>query len=156
MFRTMRRHGQQLEQDACVRILKDAPRGVLAVLGENGYPYTIPMNFVYDEGRIYFHSAVAGHKLDAVAAEDKCSFCVLDEGVQEPNDWWYHFNSVVAFGRIRVVADEAAKREALFKLGNKYFPTGYDTAGDVAKNFSRVAILELTIEHMTGKHVREK
>ena len=156
MFREMRRHKQQLAEDECITILAQAPRGVLAVLGDDGYPYTVPLNFVYSDGKLYFHSAVSGHKLDAIAACDKCSFCVLDEGVQQEDDWWYHFNSVVAFGRIRRLEDEKAIVAALRKLGNKYFPQDYDTEGDIARNLKRVAVLELTIEHLTGKHVQEK
>lgn len=156
MFRKMRRHNQQLDDQRCQSILQRAPRGVLSVLGDEGYPYGIPMDFVFDNGRIYFHSAMAGHKIDAIAACDKASFCVLDEGVPEKDDWWYHFDSVVAFGRIRQLTDAAKKRDALLKLGKKYFPADYDTEADVARNWDRVAMLELTIEHMTGKHVREK
>ncbi|MBO7673473.1 MAG: pyridoxamine 5'-phosphate oxidase family protein [Atopobiaceae bacterium] len=156
MFRQMRRHNQQLEHEACERILEHAPRGVLAVLGDDGYPYTVPMDFVYDQGRIYFHSAVEGHKLDAIQACDKCSFCVLDEGVREEDDWWYHFNSVIVFGRIRRMTDKGDMVAALRKIGAKYFPSDYDTEGDIARSFAHVAVLELTIEHMTGKHVREK
>ena len=156
MFREMRRHKQQLTADECTAILAKAPRGVLAVLGDNGYPYTVPLNFVYDDGKLYFHSAVSGHKLDAIASCDKCSFCVLDEGVLQKGEWWYHFNSVVAFGRIRRLEDEDGIVAALRKLGNKYFPQGYDVEGDISRNLKRVAVLEFTIEHLTGKHVREK
>lgn len=156
MFRELRRRNQALEKETCEAILRSAARGVLAVLGDDGYPYTVPLDFVYDKGKLYFHSAQEGHKIDAISACDKCSFCVLDEGVPEPDDWWYHFNSVVVFGRIRVLEDKTARRDALFKLGDKYFPAGYDTAADVERNWNRVALLELTIEHMSGKHVREK
>lgn len=156
MFREMRRRNQALDLATCERILAQAPRGVLAVLGDEGYPYTVPLNFVYDGGKIYFHSARAGHKIDAIAACDKVSFCVLDEGVREEDDWWYHFNSVVVFGRIRRLEDESAIRDALYKLGAKYFPADYDTEADVARNFARVAMLELSIDHMSGKHVQEK
>lgn len=156
MFREMRRHNQQLSNEECEAILAKAPRGVLAVLGDDGYPYTVPLDFVYTDGKVYFHSATSGHKLDAIAACDKCSFCVLDEGHQEENEWWYHFNSVVAFGRIRRLTDDDAILGALHALGNKYFPAEYDTEGDIARNFARVAVLELVIEHLSGKHVREK
>ena len=156
MFREMRRRNQQLSKDACEKILQTAPRGVLAVLGDGGYPYTVPLDFVYEDGRIYFHSAVTGHKLDAIKASDKCSFCVLDEGEQEPGEWWYYFNSVIAFGRIRRVTDETTMLHALRKLGNKYFPTAEEVEADIARSFSRMAVLELTIEHLCGKHVQEK
>lgn len=156
MIRTMRRHAQQLTTDECEHILRTAPRGVLAVSGDEGYPYAVPLNFVYDDGRIYFHSAPVGHKIDAIQACDKVSFCVLDEGRLEEGAWWYHFNSVIAFGRIRRLEDEDKIEAALRKLGTKYFPADYDLDADIAKNLKRVAILELTVEHMTGKHVREK
>lgn len=155
-FRKMRRHGQQLKRDECEHILRTARRGVLAVQGDDGYPYAIPLNFVYDNGSIYFHCATSGHKIDAITACDKCSFCVMDEGVPEPDDWWYHVRSVVAFGRICRMTDDAAIVDALRKLGAKYFPQGYDIEGDIQKNLARVAVLQLSVEHMTGKHVREK
>lgn len=156
MFREMRRHNQLLEKSVCEGILASAPRGVLAVLGDEGYPYAVPLNFVYDHGKIYFHGAVTGHKIDAITACDKASFCVLDEGRRQDGDWWYHFNSVVAFGRIRRLTDKDAMMDALHKLADKYFPEDYDTEGDIARSFARVAVLELTVEHLTGKHVREK
>lgn len=155
MFRKMRRHGQQLDHETCETILRTAPRGVLAVLGDEGYPYAVPLDFLYDAGKIYFHSAQEGHKLDAIGKCGKASFCVLDEGRKEDGAWWYHFNSVVAFGHIRLLEDEAEKIVPLRKLGEKYFPPEVDLEADIARNFKRVAVLELAIEHMTGKHVRE-
>lgn len=156
MFREMRRRNQQLDEAACERILSQARRGVLAVLGDEGYPYAVPMNFLYDDGKIYFHCAQVGHKLDAIAACDKASFCVMDDGVLEEGSWWYHVNSVIAFGRIRRIEDHGVTISALYKLGKKYFPPDYDVDADIANSSPRVAILELTIEHLSGKHVREK
>ncbi len=155
-FRPMRRIKQQLSDDECIALLKKAPRGVLAVLGDFGYPYTVPLDFVYEEGKIYFHCAKEGHKLDAIRSCDKASFCVLSEGEKEPNDWWYHFDSVISFGRIRIVDDPALADAKLRTLGAKYFPEGYDLEADMVKNAPRAEVLELTIEHMTGKRVREK
>ena len=156
MFRSMRRYKQQLSKEECEGLLAVAPRGVLAVLGDEGYPYAVPLNFVYDNGSIFFHCATEGHKLDAILSCDKASFCVLDEGRQEEGEWWLHFNSVIAFGRVRRVEDENVIHDALQKLGAKYFPQDYDIEADIARNLSRVAILQLSIEHLTGKHVREK
>lgn len=156
MFRPMRRHGQQLSAEQCEEILRTAPRGVLAVIGDEGYPYAVPLDFVLEDNTLYFHSATEGHKLDAIASCDKASFCVLGEGRREEGDWWYHFDSVICFGRMRVVDDDATRRHALTMLGNKYFPEGYDTEGEIVREFARVAVLALTIEHLSGKHVREK
>ncbi|MBQ6267037.1 MAG: pyridoxamine 5'-phosphate oxidase family protein [Clostridia bacterium] len=156
VFRQMRRIAQQTEDAACVTLLESEKRGVLALCGENGYPYAVPLNFVYQDGRLYFHSAQEGQKIDAVRACDKASFCVVNAGEREPDDWWYHVTSVIAFGRVRVLEDRAETEEKLRLLGEKYFPAGYDLERDLRKNADRAAIIEFTIEHMTGKRVREK
>ena len=155
-FRPMRRFKQQLTEEECIAILRMMPRGVLAVLGDGGYPYTVPLDFVYDEGKIYFHCAKEGHKLDAIRACDKVSFCVLNEGVKEPDSWWYHFKSVVCFGRMHVVEDPALKNASLRLLGAKYFPQDYDINADMAQDAPNALVLELQIEHLSGKRVREK
>ncbi len=155
MFRDMRRSKQQITPEECVRILETAKRGVLAVHGENGYPYAIPMDFVYEDGKIYFHSAKEGHKIDAVRANAKVSFCVLNDGVQEENDWWFHFISVVAFGQISEITQEDEKDRALRLFGRRYFPSEQVLEKEM-KSAPNAAVLMLTIEHMTGKRVREK
>ena len=152
----MRRFKQQLSEDECEQILKRCPRGVLSVLGDDGYPYGVPLDYIYEDGKFYFHCAVTGHKLDAIAACDKASFCVIDEGRKEEDDWWWHFNSVIAFGRVRRVEDTDEVVAILHKIGDKYFPADYDTEADIERNLRRVAVLELRVEHLTGKHVREK
>ena len=156
MFREMRRFKQQLPEEECIEILKTQPRGVLAVLGDEGYPYTVPMDFVYDDGKLYFHCAKEGHKLDAVRAYEKVSFCVLDEGRQEENDWWYHFRSVIVFGKMRVLEDRDEILEKVHMLGAKHFPSEEYNQEEIRQSGARVACMELTIEYMTGKKVREK
>ena len=155
MFRKMRRFKQQLSEEECLEILKTAKRGVLAVLGDEGYPYAVPLDFVYEDGKIYFHCAKEGHKLDAILQEPKCSFCVLSEGVPEPDSWWFHFSSVISFGKIAIMEDPEAIREKLILLGRKYMPTEEEIQTDILKNGPRANVLELTIEHMTGKRVKE-
>lgn len=156
MFRKMRRFKQQLTTEECEQILRDQKRGVLAVLGDEGYPYAVPMNYVYDNGCIYFHSAVAGHKLESIRAYDKGSFNVLGEPQKADDGWSYFFDSVTAFGRLREVTDPAEKTKCLRKLGNKYFPNAEMTESDIQKNGGRCAVIELKLEHMTGKHVHER
>ena len=156
MFRKMRRHAQQLSHEECERLLQAQPRGVLSVLGDNDYPYGIPLNFVYDRDALWFHCAQAGHKLDALEKHNKASFCVLDEGVRNEGEWWLCFNSVIAFGTIGRVQDEQTKRRVLNLLAQKYFPTDYDVETDIARNFDRVTILRMNIDHLSGKAVREK
>ncbi len=155
MFREMRRRKQQISTEECVEILKSGKRGVLAVHGEDGYPYTIPMDYVYEDGRVYFHCAKTGHKMDAIRQDDRVSFCVLSEGVQEPDDWWFHFSSVVIFGRIHEITQEEDKNQRLRDLGHKYMPTKQMVEDDMRKNAPQAAVLELEIDHMTGKRVKE-
>ena len=155
-FRQLRRFKQAASQEECEAVLAAAPRGVLAVHGENGYPYGLPINYVYAGGKIYFHCAKAGHKLDAVRANDKVCFTVLSEPVKNPGEWWYCFTSVICFGRICEVSDEVRHDALLRKLGLKYFPEGYDMEDDMRRNAPRAVVLEFRIEHMTGKRVKEK
>jgi nitroimidazol reductase NimA-like FMN-containing flavoprotein (pyridoxamine 5'-phosphate oxidase superfamily) len=155
-FRPMRRAKQALPEEACFRILENAYRGFLSVIGDGGYPYTVPINFVFEDGKLYFHCAKEGHKLDALRACDKACFTVLDEPEKEPGDWWYHVKSVICFGRVRVLADDADRLGRLRSLGSKYFPEGYDTEADIRKNGPRAEMLEFTIDHLSGKAVREK
>lgn len=156
MFREMRRFRQQISVEECVEILNNARRGVLAVMGDDDYPYTVPLDFVYADGHIYFHCAKEGHKLDAIRKHDKVSFCVLSDGVREENEWWYHFTSVIAFGRIREIADEAEKDRYLRLLGRKYFPAEEYLEKEMTSSASRANVLDITIEHMTGKRIKEK
>lgn len=156
MFREMRRKRQQLDQDECERILRTAPRGVLSVLGEDGYPYGVPIDFLFDGERIYFHGAREGHKMDALAACDRACLTVLDEGVREEGEWWYTFCSVIAFGRVHVVEDEERRLRALRALGMRYIPTVEEMEATMARSAARTAVLEMEIDHMTGKVVKEK
>ncbi|MBQ6020879.1 MAG: pyridoxamine 5'-phosphate oxidase family protein [Clostridia bacterium] len=156
MFREMRRIKQRTDTAGCEKLLREAKRGVLSVLGDGGYPYGVPMDFVYADGKIYFHSAAEGHKIDALKRCDKVSFCVMNEGEKEPGEWWYRFSSVIVFGRLRIVTDEARRLDGFRKLGEKYFPEQRMIEEEIGKYGKKALLLELTIEHMSGKTVREK
>lgn len=157
MFRKMRRFKQQLEQKECIEVLKSQPRGVLSILGEDGYPYGIPIDYWYceEENRIYFHGAKEGHKIDAIKECDKASFCVFDEGYREEGEWALNIKSVIIFGRIRLVEEQEKSlsicRELCFKFTDdeEYIQKEIENAG------KRVQCLELIPEHMTGKLVKE-
>lgn len=154
-FRPMRRFKQQLTVQECETILKDAYRGFLSVHGENGYPYTIPINFLYKDNRIYFHSALQGHKIDAIKQSAKACFTVINNPVKQENDWWYHVSSVVCFGQVSIVEDHEERMEILKSFGQKYFPEGYDMEKDLKMNAHRAAVLCFSIDHITGKRVKE-
>ena len=157
MFRKMRRFKQELSQEECIEILKNEPRGVLSMLGEDGYPYGIPLSHYYNSetGKIYFHCAKDGHKLDAIRACDKVSFCVMDKGFRKEGEWALNIKSVVVFGRICEMTDEEKKKDFLIRLCGKFTDDPEYAEKELKSAFSRVCCLELTIDHMTGKLVNE-
>ncbi len=155
-FRPMRRNRQQLTQDECIDILQQATSGVMAVIGDGGYPYTVPLSHVYADGCLFFHSAIQGHKVDAIRNDSRCSFCVIAQDDVHPETFTTHFKSVVAFGRIHVIEDDAERLAALRLLGLRHAP--HDHTGlqrEIDKDFARVLMLRLDIEHLTGKQAIE-
>lgn len=157
MFRPMRRFKQQINEEECVRILREEKRGVLSMLGEDGYPYGIPMNHWYnpENGKIYFHGAKVGHKIDAISRCDKVSYCVWDAGYRKEGEWALNVNSVVVFGRISLVTDEEKARMIGIHLYRKFTDDEEGLRKELENALPRVQCLELTIDHMTGKLVNE-
>lgn len=156
-FRKMRRFKQEVTREECIELLEQEPRGVLAISNEGGYPYALPMNYVYErsDGKIYFHCAKEGYKLDLLAQNQRVSFCVYNQGFRKENDWALNITSVIVFGTIRKIQDQQETLQKVKKLALKYYPTPEAAEAEVEKAASRVQILELTIEHMTGKLVNE-
>ncbi len=157
MFREMRRKKQMLDENACIQILNRGTAGVLAAAGDDGYPYAVPLSYVYDNGKIYFHSAKSGHKIDAVMRNEKVSFCVIDQDEIVPQEYTTYYRSVIAFGRIRILEDEAEKKNAAEILAEKYSPgeSAQNRSGEIARHWNRLCMLEMNIEHMTGKEAIE-
>ena len=157
MFRKMRRFKQQISEEKCIQLLKEQPRGVLSMIGDNGYPYGIPLDHWYSEdaNKLYFHCAKVGHKIDAISACDKVSYIVMDEGYSKDGEWALNINSVVVFGRISNVEYEQKKLEICTNLLRKFTDDEEYIQRELTSAFPRVCCLELTIEHMTGKLVNE-
>ena len=159
MFREMRRFKQQISEEECIRILKEQPRGVLSMLGDDDYPYGIPLDHWYCEenGKLYFHCARTGHKLDAVRKHNKVSYCVHDQGFRKEGDWALNINSVVIFGRMRIVDDTEGdlRRKIATGLCRKFTDDEQYIQNEIKNALPRVQCLELTIDHMTGKLVNE-
>jgi len=133
-------------------MLDAATSGVLAVMGEDGYPYAVPLSFAYEDGSLYFHSSRAGHKLDAIAHSDKASFCVIADDDVVQSTFTTHFRSVIVFGRIGVLSDDERRRHALMLLAEKYSPDYLDdAAAEIERSWNRMCVLELVVEEMTGK-----
>ena len=156
MFREMRRKKQALQIEECEAVLRRGSSGVLAVLGDGGYPYTVPLSYVYDGEKIFFHCAKTGHKLDAIRRESKVSFCVVDADQVIPAEYTTYYRSVVAFGRARVLEEVSEKRKALEKLAEKYSPElERGRSLEIDKQFAGVCMVEIQIEHLTGKEAIE-
>ena len=156
MFRAMRRFKQQLTDEECIEILKNSTSGVLAVSGENGYPYAVPMSFVYTDGKIYFHSAVTGHKVDAVKNNPLVSFCVTAKDDVSPAEFTTYYKSVIVFGKARILTDEKEIISSIRTLSDKYsFDYREKRDKEISGSMGRFCIIELNIEHMTGKQAKE-
>ncbi|MBQ3390893.1 MAG: pyridoxamine 5'-phosphate oxidase family protein [Clostridia bacterium] len=158
MFRTMRRHNQEQPREECIRILQTEKRGVLAVLGDEGYPYAVPLNFYYDEveNKIYLHGAKEGHKLDAIRRCEKVCFTVWNQGFLKEGDWAYYVTSVVVFARAELITDPEVTREKVRAIGLKYYPSAEDVDMLLQKTADRLQLISLQIDSMTGKLVHEK
>ena len=155
-FRPMRRNRQQLSREECECILNRCTSGVLALAGDSGYPYAVPLSYVYADGAIIFHSAVEGHKVDAIKRDNRCSFCVIEQDEIKPAEFTTYFRSVIAFGRIRILETVDEKVQALRLLGRRYSPG--DEPGlqhEIDKSLDHVLILRLDIDHLSGKQAIE-
>lgn len=157
MFREMRRIKQALAPQECIRILEKGASGVLALSGDDGYPYAIPISYVYNDSKLYFHSARNGHKIDAVRQCQKASFCVIEQDHIVPEKYTTFYRSAIAFGRIRILEEEAEIRDSIEMLAVKYHPvdTPEGRLQAINRDFNRLCMIELSIEHLSGKEAIE-
>ena len=155
-MREMRRSRQLLSREDCESILNEQTSGVLSVYGDDGYPYGVPLSYAYADGKLYFHSAKTGHKMDAVRKNNKVSFTIIAQDNIVPEEYTTHFRSVIVFGRVRILENDTEKRAAIEQLAEKYMPDLKEgRLQEIDREFSRLCMLELTIDHMTGKEAIE-
>lgn len=156
MFREMRRFKQQLSKEECDDVLYRNTSGVLAVLGDEDYPYSVPLSYVYKGDKIYFHSAKTGHKLDAIEKNSKVSFCIIDKDTVVPEKYTTYFRSVIVFGKARILSNPLDILEVLEVLAEKYSPDQIDgRKQEITQQISHVSIIELNIEFLSGKEAIE-
>ena len=151
----MRRIRQQLSQDECVDILCQSTSGVLAVMGDGGYPYAVPLDFFYRDRKLYFHSAVEGHKVDALKACDKASFCVYDEGFRREDEWALDIKSVIVFGRIEFIEDQETVYQISKELSRKFTDDDEYIQREIERSGPGTLMFAHVPEHITGKIVHE-
>ena len=154
MGRKMRRFKQELGKEEVERILREGKVCVMAVSGDDDYPYAVPLNYVYADGYIYLHSASSGHKIDAITRNPKCSVCIIDKDDVVPEEFTSYFRSVIAFGHAEIITDNEDKIEPLKLLSTKYSP-GIDPTAEIQKFLKAVAIIRIKIEKVTGKEAIE-
>ena len=152
MFRKMRRKNQQLSQGETIEILQTCPTGIMGVIGDDGYPYTVPLNYVFSDNKLFFHCAKEGHKIDSIKKNDKVAFCVIEKDEVVSKAFATKFRSVVVFGRARILTDDGERRYALDRLIDKY-SSDYREEGkqEIEKEWGIVCVVEIRIEHMMGK-----
>ena len=156
MFRELRRIKQALTNEECIEILKTCSTGILAVLGDNDYPYAVPLNYVYNDNKIIIHCAKSGHKIDSIMKNNKVSFCIVEKDTVIPEKFATNYSSVVAFGKATLIDDEKMMRTALEHLNKKYSPN-YEVEGqkEIDDSINSVLIIQIEIEHLSGKKSRD-
>lgn len=158
MFRPMRRKTRAISDEAAKALLLNEKRGILAVNGDDGYPFALPVNYFYDmeNGRIYFHGAKAGHKVDSLKKSDKVCFTVYGNSQYKEGEWAPYTQSTIVFGRCHLIDDAARTEAEVRRLAGKYYPDKSEIDGEIAQSIRAVQLYEITIEHLTGKQVQER
>ena len=157
MFRPLLRKKQQLSQEECIDILKKQLRGVLSVLGDDDYPYGMPINHYYceEDGKLYFHGGKVGHKIDAMKRHNKVSFCVYDEGYRKDGEWSLNIKSVIVFGRVEFIEDEETIYRIAKDLSHKFTQDENYIEDEIKCSVARTLVFALVPEYITGKLVNE-
>ncbi|MBT4288653.1 MAG: pyridoxamine 5'-phosphate oxidase family protein [Deltaproteobacteria bacterium] len=151
MFKEMRNKKQQLSTVESIEIINNGEYGVMGTVGENGYPYTVPVNYVYHNEKIYFHCATSGHKIEDIDYNAKVSFCVVGNNTIIPKKFDTEFKSVILFGKAREVFDKE-KEEGLIAILQR-FSSDHIPAGEkyIKAMWDKTKVFEIVVEHMSGK-----
>ena len=157
MFRDIVRIKQKITREECIEVLTNEKRGVLSVNGDDGYPYGSPIDHWYDpeSGCLYFHGGLRGHKVDAMKASDKASFCCYDQGYTKEGSWMLNIKSVIVFGRIEFVTDPEEVNKACLAICHKFTDDEEYIEDEFRRSLDHTLCFKLVPEHMTGKLVEE-
>lgn len=155
MFRKIRRKKQELTEKQCLDILRRAKTATLALSGDDGYPYSVPMNFVYEDGKIYFHGAKDGHKIDAIKNNPKVSMSIIDQEDVIEEELTTYFRSVILFGKARILQEDDEIYHAIKTLGLKYNEDEVTVEKEIQREWKALCCIEITIEHISGKQAIE-
>ena len=156
MFREMRRKKQLLSEAETIAILESCTSGVLAVTGDDDYPYTVPLSYAYKENKLFFHFAKTGHKIDGIERNDKVTFCIIEKDDVVQETFSTHYRSAVVFGRAKILTEDSERQYALEALLEKYSPDYFEAGQqEIENDWNNVCVAEIAIEHMTGKAAME-
>ena len=158
MFRQIRKKKNEIGIDEAKKLLAEARRGILAVNGDEGYPYAIPVNYYYDdaEQKIFFHGSRVGHKVDSIKKCDKVCFTVCGPEMVKEESWAPFVRSVVIFGRCHLVENPALAETMLRQFALKYYPNEEMVSEEISMAGKAVQMYEIEIEHFSGKEVQER
>ncbi len=158
MFRPLRRQKREITEEEAKELLLKEKRGVLAVNGDDGYPFAIPIDYFYDreQEKIFFHGAKVGHKVDSLKKSDKVCFTVYGNEHYKEGEWAPYVQSTVVFGRCRLINDAAETEERVRELARKYYPSEEEIEAEIAKDIRAAQLYEISIEHLSGKQIKEK
>lgn len=158
MFRTIRRKKNELDAEEAKALLESVRIGILSVNGDDGYPYAVPVNFLYskEENRIWFHGAAAGHKAESIEKNDKVCFTVFGNETIKEETWAPYVKSAVIFGRCRRIGDPERALAVLRRFAGKYYPDSELIEKEIAASAKAVRMFEIEIEHLSAKEVQEK
>ena len=158
MFREIRKKSNQISIESAERLLEQSRRGILALNGDDGYPYAIPINYFYDREnrKIYFHGSRIGHKVDALTASDKVCFTVYGNETVKEESWAPFVQSTVVFGRCHLIEASEHATALLKRFAMKYYPNEHLADEEIAQSGKAVQLFEIEIEHLSGKEVQER
>lgn len=156
-FRELVRINRKIPEEECRRILKEELRGVLSLIGDGGYPYGMPLNHFYNEedGKLYFHSGMKGHKIDALKQNPKASYCVMDQGYRNEGEWALNIKSVIVFGQIEIIEDKEVIYDISRRLSYKFTNDEEYIEKEIKQSGPGTFMFALVPEHISGKLVNE-
>ena len=158
MFRQVRKKANEITVSSAKALIKKSRRGILAVNGDNGYPYAIPINYLFEEEsqKIFFHGSKVGHKVDAIKKSDKVCFTVYGNEQIKEETWAPYLQSALVFGRCKLIEDEDRAMKVLKDFAMKYYPSARMVEEEMKKAAKATQMFEITIEHISGKEVQER
>ena len=158
MFRKVRKKVNEISTELAKDLIEKSRRGILAVNGDDGYPYSIPINYLYDEEseKIFFHGSKVGHKVDSLKKSDKICFTVYGNESIKDESWAPYLQSAVVFGRCHLIEDSERAMKMLKEFAMKYYPSETMVVEEIGKSGRATQMFEISIEHISGKEVQER